>query len=105
MRRREFVTLLGGAAVLGCPRGAPGQPRERMRRIGVISYENENDADERELRDQFTARLRELGWIEGSNLHTDYRFAGKEARNMTWQARELTEMTQQLLPTAGHASS
>jgi hypothetical protein len=70
MRRREFVTLLGGAAVLGCPRGAPGQPRDRMRRIGVISYENENDADERELRDQFTARLRELGWIEGSNLHT-----------------------------------
>src|SRR5690242_21894656 len=68
MRRREFVTLLGGAAVLGCPRGAPGQPRERMRRIGVISYENENDADERELRDQFTARLRELGWIESATF-------------------------------------
>jgi ABC-type uncharacterized transport system substrate-binding protein len=92
MRRREFVTLLGGAAVLGCPRGAPGQPRDRMRRIGVISYENENDADERELRDQFTARLRELGWIEGSNLHTDYRFAGNEARNMRDHAKELVDL-------------
>jgi hypothetical protein len=69
VKRREFITLLSGAVAVW-PLAARAQQADRMRRIGVISYENENDADERELRDQFTARLRELGWIEGSNLHT-----------------------------------
>jgi putative ABC transport system substrate-binding protein len=63
-----------------------------MRRLGVISYENESDTDERELRDEFTARLRELGWIEGRNLHTDYRFAGNDAANMRAYARELVDL-------------
>jgi putative ABC transport system substrate-binding protein len=90
MRRREFIRLIGGTAAW--PLAASAQPPKRMRRIGVISYENENDADERELRDQFTARLRELGWIEGSNLHTDYRFAGNDARNMRAYAKELVDL-------------
>jgi len=90
MKRREFITLLGGAATW--PLVARAQQPVRVRRIGVISYENENDADERELRDQFITRLRELGWIEGHNLHTDYRFAGDDATRMRAYARELVEL-------------
>jgi len=90
MKRREFITLLGGAATW--PLVARAQQPVRVRRIGVISYENENDADERELRDQFITRLRELGWIEGHNLHTEYRFAGDDATRMRAYARELVEL-------------
>jgi putative ABC transport system substrate-binding protein len=91
MRRRNFIVLVGGAAATW-PLAARAQQGERVRRIGVISYENENDADERELRDQFIARLRELGWIEGRNLHTDYRFAGNDATRMRAYAMELVEL-------------
>jgi putative ABC transport system substrate-binding protein len=59
MRRREFIAIVGGAAAW--PLAARAQQGGRVRCFGVIWYENENDADEREVRDQFIARLRELG--------------------------------------------
>jgi putative ABC transport system substrate-binding protein len=54
VKRREFITLLSGAVAVW-PLAARAQQADRMRRIGVISYENENDADERELRDHRAA--------------------------------------------------
>ena len=72
MKRREFITLLGGAAA-AWPLAARAQQRERMRRIGVL--------DERRGRGGNAARfaafgkaLRELGWTEGRNLRTEYRW-------------------------------
>jgi putative tryptophan/tyrosine transport system substrate-binding protein len=68
MKRREFITLLGGAAA-AWPIGARAeQPAERMRRIGVL-MSIENDPDGKAQLSGFTQGLAEIGWTEGRNLH------------------------------------
>jgi putative ABC transport system substrate-binding protein len=66
MRRREFITLLGGAA---WPLAARAQQAGRMRRIGVFVA----PGDEQETTQVFVGTLAKLGWIEGRNVHIDYR--------------------------------
>ena len=73
MRRREFITLLGGAATW--PLAARAQQGERMRRIGVLMALAANDPEGQRRAATFEAGLRELGWAEGRNLRTDYRSA------------------------------
>ena len=90
MRRRDFIAGLGSAAAW--PVAARAQQQgERIRRIGAIWYEADN-AVEREQQDEFIARLRELGWIEGRNIHIEYRFAGNDAGRMHSDARELVAL-------------
>src|SRR6188472_810582 len=67
MRRREFITLLGGAAV-AWPLAARAQQRPNMLRIGTISVL----ARERPTWRAFEQRLQELGYVEGENLTVDY---------------------------------
>jgi hypothetical protein len=74
MNRREFITLLGGAAALSWPLAACAQEQaERMRRIGVLMALDEN------LGQAFYAAFREglqrLGWAEGRNIRIDTRWA------------------------------
>jgi putative tryptophan/tyrosine transport system substrate-binding protein len=90
MRRRDFIGLVGAAATW--PLVARAQQAELVRRIGVFSYEAENNTDERELRSEFTARLRELGWIEGRNIQFEFRFAGNDDGRMRTHARELVAL-------------
>ena len=90
MERREFIGLVG--AVAAWPFVAQAQQAPLVRRIGVISYEAENNTDERELRNEFTARLRELGWIEGRNIQFEFRFAGNDDGRMRTYARELAAL-------------
>ena len=90
MRRREFIAGLCGAAA--GPLVGQAQQADRVRRIGVISYEAENGTDERELRNEFMMRLRELGWIEGRNIQVEYRFAGNDDGRMRTYARELVAL-------------
>jgi putative tryptophan/tyrosine transport system substrate-binding protein len=71
------------------PLAAGVQRVQRVPGLGIISYEFGRDPNERERREAFTARLRELGWIEGRNIHTDNRFAGNDAELMRTYAREL----------------
>jgi putative tryptophan/tyrosine transport system substrate-binding protein len=74
MRRREFITLVGGAAV-AWPLAARAQPGERIRRIGVLMY---LPADDPEGQARFAAlvqALTQLGWTEGRNLRIDTRWA------------------------------
>jgi hypothetical protein len=71
MRRREFITLLGGAAAW--PLAAPAQG-ERMRRIGVLTTQPEDDRETRSWVTAFVTRLRELGWTDGANVQIDYRW-------------------------------
>ena len=77
MKRREFITLLGGAAAW--PVAARAQQPERMRRIGVLMPFVAGDP-EAELRSTvFAQNLQQLGWTVGQNLQINYRFSGGEA--------------------------
>jgi putative ABC transport system substrate-binding protein len=79
MKRRQFITLLAGAAAL--PLAARAQQATRMRRIGVLMVHPEGDSEGQARIGVFRQRLSELGWVEGRNVHIDYRWgAGVPAR-------------------------
>jgi len=90
MKRRSFIAGLACAAAW--PVMAKAQQPDRMRRIGVIRYERENDAYIKDFLDKFNTRLRELGWIEGHNIHIDYRFAENDAGRLRTCAWELVSL-------------
>ena len=72
IQRREFITLLGGAAA-SWPLAAHAQGRERMRRIGVLDALSADDPQSRARNGAFVQGLGELGWQIGRNLQIDYR--------------------------------
>ena len=72
MRRRAFITLLGGAATW--PLAAHGQQSAGMRRIGVLTAFADNDAEAQANITAFRQSLEKVGWIEGRNLAIDYRW-------------------------------
>jgi len=67
MKRRKFITLLGGAAA-GWPFLARAQQPERMRRIGVLMAYAENDREYQNHLAAFREELQKLGWTEGRNV-------------------------------------
>src|SRR5262249_56912847 len=69
MKRREFITLIGGATAW--PLAARGQQRERMRQIGVLMGWPESDPEARLERAAFVQELQKLGWLDGRNLRID----------------------------------
>jgi putative ABC transport system substrate-binding protein len=73
LRRRQFITLLGGAAAW--PLAARAQQGERVRRIGVLTYLAADDAEGQARHAAFTQALAQLGWSEGRNLRLDARWA------------------------------
>jgi putative ABC transport system substrate-binding protein len=73
MRRREFITLVGGAAA-AWPLAAHAQQPEGMRRIGVLLNLSEDDPETRSRLAAFLRGLQDLGWSEGRNLRIDYRW-------------------------------
>src|SRR5262249_4894044 len=84
--RREFITLLGGAAAW--PLAAEAQQTERVRRIGVLVPFGESDPVLRTRVTVFRDALAELGWVEGRNLRVDYRWAS-DAGKLPGYAGEL----------------
>jgi ABC-type uncharacterized transport system substrate-binding protein len=91
MKRREFITLLGGAAA-AWPRNLMAQRPDRVRRIGVLMELAASDAQARSNVAALQRTLRELGWLEGSNLGIDYRWAPDDAV-LVWKfAKELVEL-------------
>jgi putative tryptophan/tyrosine transport system substrate-binding protein len=74
MKRRQFITLLAGAAA-GWPLAARAQQPERTRRIGVLTYIPADDAEGQARLAAFTQALSQLGWSEGRNLRIDARWA------------------------------
>src|SRR5215470_4024953 len=74
MRRREFLGVLGGATA-SWPLAARAQPRESVRRIGVLSYMPSDDAEGQARYAAFTRALGQLGWSESRNLRIDARWA------------------------------
>jgi putative ABC transport system substrate-binding protein len=73
MRRREFITLLGGAAAWPLP--ARAQRPDQIRRVGVLIFLAEDDPDSKPRLGAFRQGLEKLGWSEGRNIHLDVRFA------------------------------
>src|SRR5262249_5769353 len=96
MRRREFITLLGGAAAW--PLLARAQQPERMRRVGVLIGFLENDSDTQASVAAFREGLQKLGGAEDRNIRFDTRWASPddaEARQRS--AKELVELRPDLI--------
>jgi putative ABC transport system substrate-binding protein len=81
MKRREFITLIGGAAV-AWPPSARAQQRDRIRHVGMLVGINDPDIK------SFQQELERRGWKEGNNIHVDYRVAPAGAQVQTL-AKEL----------------
>jgi putative tryptophan/tyrosine transport system substrate-binding protein len=73
MRRRSFITLLGGAAA-AWPLAAGAQQGERARRIGVLMTTAADDAEGQDRIAAFVQGLQQLGWIDGRNVRMDTRW-------------------------------
>jgi putative ABC transport system substrate-binding protein len=91
MRRREFITLFGGAAI-AWPRVVRAQQPDRIRRIGVLTPYDENDPEAKTYLSGFTQGLAELGWIDGRNLRMDVRWAAGNIDRMRMFAKELVDL-------------
>jgi putative ABC transport system substrate-binding protein len=88
MKRREFMTLLGGAAV-AWPVAARALQAERMRRIGVLISGTETDPDMQARGAAFRQALEKLGWFEGSNVRFDTRFATSDPTRFLPMVKEM----------------
>jgi putative ABC transport system substrate-binding protein len=88
--RREFITLLGGAAV-AWPLAARAQQSERMRRIGVLMNNAEDDPEGQARAAAFQQGLRALGWTEGQNLRIDWRWMEGDIGRIRGAVAELAQ--------------
>lgn len=88
MRRRAFISFLGGAAV-AWPLAARAQQPARVRRIGVLNILAETDPEAQAWDVAFRKRLDELGWINGRNIQIDYRWGAESVDRMPLLAKEL----------------
>jgi putative ABC transport system substrate-binding protein len=87
MRRREFITLIGGTAMW--PLATHAQQRMRVRRIGVVMAYSESDPNGQVQVAAFRDQLQRLGWIEGSNIGIDIRYATDDPARIRALALEL----------------
>ena len=88
MKRREFITLIGGAAVAS-PVPGYAQETDRMRRVGLLLGIAENDPEAHTRIKAFQQGLRDLGWFERRNIRVDYRFAAGDSDRIKAYAAEL----------------
>jgi putative tryptophan/tyrosine transport system substrate-binding protein len=91
MNKREFITLIGGAAA-AWPFSARAQQASGTRRLGVLMGYAESDPEAKGFFAGFTQRLAELGWIDGRNLRMDVRWTPGSIDRMRTFAKELVEL-------------
>jgi len=91
MKRREFITLLGGAAA-AWPLAARAQQRERMRRIGLLLNLGSDDQEGQTRNAAFLQALQELGWTVGRNVRIDYRWGAGNAELYRKHAANLSRL-------------
>jgi putative tryptophan/tyrosine transport system substrate-binding protein len=96
MRRRAFLSVLGGA-IAAWPLAAHAQQSGQKRRIGVLLGNAEGDTQAVAGLAAFKTALQELGWIDGRNIHIDYRFAAADVVRMQAFAKELVVLQPDLL--------
>src|SRR5262245_42377707 len=100
MRRREFISLLGGAATW--PLAAHAQQGERVRRVAVL--EGIDDVEGRARRSALQAELERLGWTDGVNIRLDYRWAQGDAERIRAYETELVNLKPDAMLVYGMAS-
>jgi putative ABC transport system substrate-binding protein len=98
-RRREFITLLGGAAVW--PLAGRAQQGERVRRIGVLMNLASDDAEGQARLTAFAQGLQQFGWTDGRNARIEYRWAVGEAERIRKQAAELVTLAPDVILASG----
>jgi len=101
MRRRAFITLLGGAAAAVCPLAVHSQQSSRMRHIGVLMSLEENDPEGKVQLSGFTQGLSDLGWTNGSNLRMEVRWGGGDVNQIRAFAKELVAAQPDLILSQG----
>jgi putative ABC transport system substrate-binding protein len=103
MRRREFITLLGGATTW--PLAARAQQGDRIRRVGVLTGTRADDPVSNPRRAAFEQSLQQLGWTQGRNVRIDYRFAAGDAATSRKQAEELVALAPDVIVCTGSFST
>jgi putative ABC transport system substrate-binding protein len=102
MRRREFVTLVGGAAVW--PMVARAQKADRVRLVGLLLSQFEGSQEAKDRVAAVRESLQKLGWIEGRNIQIDTRYAGGSADRMRALAMDLTQLNPDVIFASATAS-
>ena len=102
MRRRDFITLLGGAAASWAP-ATHAQQAYPARRIGVFLglAASADDPGVGEIVRPFKAAMQEAGWIDGRNIRLDYRFGGGDLAKINAAAAELVALAPELIYATG----
>ena len=102
MRRREFITLLGGVAV-ACPLTVRAQQPERVRRIGVLMPIAADDPESPVRIAAFLQGLQQLGWtVDGRSVRIDYRWGAGDAARIRRYAVELVALAPDVIFAAGN---
>ena len=99
MRRRAFITLLGGAAA-AWPLAARAQQPERVRRIGSLTGIADDSMTQARLA-TFLETLQQLGWTEGQNVQVDRRWGGGDADRIRKYAAELATLNPDVILATG----
>jgi putative ABC transport system substrate-binding protein len=103
MKRREFITLLGGAAAW--PLAAGAQQGDRVRRIGVLMFGDENGPVAKAEVSAFIQALAGLGWTDGRNARMDVRWWGDDTNRSRALAQELVGLQPDIILTGGAAAT
>ena len=102
MRRREFITLLGGAAA-AWPLAARAQP-ERLRRIDILMSTAEDDPDTQTRITTFLQRLQQLGWTDGRNVRINTRWGASDPDRIRKYVTELATLAPDIIVATGAAT-
>jgi putative ABC transport system substrate-binding protein len=99
VRRREFITLRGGAAALGATQ-ARAQP-QRIRRVGILQGLNETDPERQSRVTAFQRQMQHLGWVEGEHIRYDSRAMFANADNARRVAADLLKLSPDIILVSG----
>ena len=88
MKRREFITIIGGAAA-AWPLVARAQQPDRMRRVGVLMHADRDEPESQARFNAFQQGLQQLGWTDGRNMRLDYRWSTGDFARLRRDAAEL----------------
>ncbi len=102
MRRRDLITLMGGIAAW--PLAASAQPRDRMRRVGVLLPVFSSDAEYPILVATLVQALQQLGWVDGQNVRIYIRWAGGNFDATKKDAAELVALAPDVIIASGASS-